>query len=89
MFAFSSRGTLLVASGIAIVSVVVVTALALRTGQAEAQGILSTPACQCSEATAIPSISTNLVHCLCGGMSCVISEYTADGKRGNLMECVR
>ena len=63
--------------------------LGLRPGQAEAQSIMAAPGCQCSAPTSIPGISTNVVHCLCGSMSCVISEHTGPGKNTNLMQCVR
>lgn len=60
-----------------------------RWGQAEAQGAMSAPACQCSAPTSITSMSTNVVHCLCGGISCVVSEHTGQGKNSNLMQCVK
>lgn len=63
--------------------------LGLRWGHAEAQGVMSVPACQCSAPTSIPSMSTNVVHCLCGSMSCVVSENTSQGKNSNLMQCVK
>jgi hypothetical protein len=63
--------------------------LGLRWGQAEAQGVMSAPPCQCSDPTSIPSMSTKVVHCLCGGMSCVVSEHTGQGKNSNLMQCVK
>jgi hypothetical protein len=55
----------------------------------EAQGVMSAPACQCSAPTAIAGMSTTLVHCLCGGMSCVITEHTGPGKNNNLLQCVK
>ncbi len=60
-----------------------------RWSQAQAQGAMTAPACQCSAATAIPAMSTNVVHCLCGGISCVVSEHTGPGKNTNLMQCVK
>lgn len=63
--------------------------LSLHWGQAEAQGVMSAPACQCSAPTSIPSMSTSVVHCLCGGMSCVVSEHTGQGRNSNLMQCVK
>ena len=63
--------------------------LALRGGQAGAQGVMSAPACQCSVPTAIPGLSSTVVHCLCGGISCVVSEHTGPGKNTNLMQCVK
>ena len=81
LFAAAALGSVAVVAAIAV--------LGLRPGQAEAQGVMAAPACQCSVATAIPGISTNVVHCLCGSMSCVISEHTGPGKNTNLMQCVR
>lgn len=70
-------------------AVILFALLGLRWGQAEAQGVMSAPACQCSAPTAIPSMSTSVVHCLCGGMSCVVSESTGQGRNSNLMQCVK
>ncbi len=70
-------------------AVILFALLGLRWGQAEAQGVMSAPACQCSAPTAIPSMSTSVVHCLCGGMSCVVSENTGQGRNSNLMQCVK
>lgn len=58
----------------------------LPAGRAEAQNIMAAPACQCSTATAIPELSAKVVHCLCGGMACVLSEQRAGSQ---LMQCVR
>ncbi len=63
--------------------------LAMHGGKAEAQGLLSAPACQCSLPTVISSMSSSVVHCLCGGMSCVVSEHKEQGKNTNLMQCAR
>ncbi len=71
------------------VVVVLIGLLGPRWGQAEAQSVMSAPACQCSAPTSIASLSTNVVHCLCGGMSCVISEHAGQGKGSNLMQCVK
>ncbi len=70
-------------------AVILLALLGLRWGQAEAQGVMSAPACQCSAPTAIPSMSTSVVHCLCGGMSCVLSDNTGQGRNANLMQCVK
>ena len=54
--------------------------------QAEAQALMSAPECQCSRAITIPSLEqTRVAHCLCGGMSCVLS---TQAKTSN-MECAR
>ncbi len=57
--------------------------------QAQPQGLMSAPACQCSPTTPIASMSTTVVHCICGGISCVISEHKEQGKNMNLMQCVK
>jgi hypothetical protein len=57
--------------------------------QAQPQGLMSAPACQCSPTTPIASMSTTVVHCICGGISCVISEHKEQGKNTNLMQCVK
>jgi hypothetical protein len=58
-------------------------------GRAEAQSLMSVPACQCSPTTPVAGISTTLVHCICGGISCVITEHKEQGKNTNLMQCVK
>jgi hypothetical protein len=61
--------------------------------KAEAQGVMSAPACQCSAATEVPALSTQVVHCICGGLSCVVSQVAASASpiapRSNLMQCVK
>lgn len=83
------RFTHLAAIVLSSVVVVMLGLLGLRWGQAEAQNVMSAPACQCSAPTSIASMSTNVVHCLCGGVSCVISEHTGQGKSSNLLQCVK
>lgn len=85
----SARHTRLAVIVLGSVAVVLLGLLGLRGGQVQAQGVMSAPACQCSVPTAIASLSTNVVHCLCGGISCVISEHTGQGKNANLMQCVK
>jgi hypothetical protein len=85
----SLRRTHLAALVLGLAALVTLGLLGPRWGQAQAQGVMSAPACQCSAPSAIPSMSTNVVHCLCGGMSCVLSEHTGQGKSANLMQCVR
>ena len=64
--------------------------LAMNSNKAEAQGIMSAPTCQCSAPTSVFNTSGNsVVHCVCGGMSCVLSEHKEPGKNTNLMQCVR
>ncbi len=89
MFIRPTRYALFVATGLGVAAAVLVGLFGLQSGRADAQGIMSAPACQCSAPTAIPTMSTNVVHCLCGAMSCVVSEHTGAGKNTNLMQCVR
>jgi hypothetical protein len=64
-------------------------ALFLRGNPAQAQGPMSAPACQCSVPTPIPGMASRIAHCLCGAMSCAITE-TSDSTRGaSQMQCVR
>lgn len=58
------RYTHLAAIVVSSAAVLLLALLGLRWGQAEAQGVMSAPACQCSATTSIPSMSTNVVHCL-------------------------
>jgi hypothetical protein len=71
------------------IAIILVVLLATPWRHADAQGVMSPPACQCSAPTAIPGISTTIVHCICGGMACVISEHTGSGKNGNRLQCVK
>lgn len=89
MFTRPVRFTHLAAIVLGSMVVLLLGLLGLRWGQAEAQGVMFVPACQCSAPTSIPSMSSNVVHCLCGGMSCVVSEHTGQGKNSNLMQCVK
>ncbi len=84
-----SRITCLAALGLATAAACIVVFVGGLGGRAEAQGLMSAPACQCSPATPIASMSTTVVHCICGGMSCVISEHKEQGKNTNLMQCVK
>ena len=85
----TSRITCLAALGLAAATAGVVVFFGGHGGRAEAQGIMSAPACQCSPTTPIASMSTTVVHCICGGVSCVISEHKEQGKNTNLMQCVK
>jgi hypothetical protein len=48
---------------------------------------MSVPACQCAAATAVPALSTSVVHCLCGSMSCVLAQAGATAVPA--LQCVR
>lgn len=77
------------AIGLGSIALLLAAILAPPWKHAEAQGVMSAPACQCSAPTALPGISTTIVHCLCGGMSCVITDHTGPGKNSNLLQCVK
>ncbi len=85
----TSRITLLAAFGLATAAAGIVVFSGGLGSRAEAQGVMSVPACQCSATTPIASMSSTVVHCICGGMSCVISEHKEQGKNTNLMQCVK
>ena len=89
MLTLSSRPALVAAAVLGLGGLALAAALALRPGDAAAQGLMAAPACQCSAPTVIPGLSTSLVHCLCGGMSCVVAEQGPAGKGTGLMQCVR
>lgn len=76
----------LLAGGLAAAAAVAATALLNR--PAEAQGVMSAPGCQCSQATAIPGLSSSIAHCICGAMSCAVTESKA-ASGAALMQCVR
>jgi len=44
---------------------------------AQPLGLGPPPACQCSAPTALPALSAVVVHCLCGGLACVIAQHAA------------
>ncbi len=55
---------------------------------AAAQSVLAVPPCQCSAATAVAGIATQIVHCQCGAMSCALTEHT-QGNQRHLLQCTR
>jgi hypothetical protein len=76
------------AASLAVVSAALAAGMLMKPGAAGAQNIMAAPACQCSSPTAVPGMSMTVVHCVCGGVSCVLSEYTGAGKTP-LMQCVK
>ena len=58
--------------------------------QAQVQGPMSAPACQCSPAVAVPGMGSRIAHCICGVMACALTE-PIDATRGSAsaMQCVR
>lgn len=89
MFQKSTRSTVFAAAAIGITVILAATVFGLRPGEAEGQGITSVPACQCSAATVVSEISTSLVHCVCGGMACVVSQHAGPNAASNEMHCAR
>ena len=73
-------GTLLVAAAAALV---------LRGTPAQAQSAMSAPACQCSASTPISGLSSRIAHCICGAMSCAVTESTEPAAKSSQMQCVR
>ncbi len=63
--------------------------LLLRGNPAQAQGPMSAPACQCSVPTPIPGMSSRIAHCLCGAISCAITEPSDSTRGASQMQCVR
>lgn len=63
--------------------------LLLRGSPVQAQGPMSAPACQCSMPTPVPGMASRIAHCLCGPMSCAITEPGDPARGGSQMQCVR
>ncbi|WP_162910205.1 hypothetical protein [Azohydromonas sediminis] len=53
---------------------------------AQALGLGAPPACQCSAPVPVANLSLQVVHCLCGGASCVISQHAGGAHQ---MQCVK
>lgn len=84
----NSKRVTVFATACAVASILAVALVSLRPGPVEAQGVMSTPACQCSAVTELPAMSSRLVHCMCGAMACVLSR--TDGPQGDsAMQCVK
>jgi hypothetical protein len=94
MFRWNAKRVLACAASAGSSAALVWAALAfLPHHKAEAQGVMSAPACQCSAPTELPALATQVVHCICGGLSCVVSQVAASASpiapRSNLMQCVK
>ena len=85
----SSHAACLAAIGLAVAAAGVLIFFGGHGGRAEAQNLMSVPACQCSPTTPVAGMGTTMVHCICGAMSCVITEHKEQGKNTNLMQCVK
>ena len=57
--------------------------------QAQAQGPMSAPACQCSSPVSITGMTSRVAHCICGVMSCAITEIGDATRHAPVMQCVR
>ena len=79
----------LAAAFVAAISAIALVGFGLRAGPAEAQGLMTAPACQCSAASAVPGLSTTVSHCLCGGVACVLSQHGTGAASAHQMQCVR
>ena len=85
-----SRGAGRAAAVLCLVAAALAGAVFMQAPPAQAQGIMAAPACQCSTPTVVPGLSMTVVHCVCGGMACVISEHNPPNKTSTpLMQCVR
>ena len=56
---------------------------------AQAQGPMSAPACQCSAPVSITGMTSRVAHCMCGAMSCAITEAGDATRHPPVMQCVR
>lgn len=85
---FTTRRMATVLATVASVAAVV---LLLRgaPAQAQAQGPMSAPACQCSAPVSITGMTSRVAHCMCGVMSCAITETGDATRHAPVMQCVR
>jgi hypothetical protein len=88
MFQRHLRGVLIAAVLLFLLMVALLAGLPLRPASAQSSNIMAAPACQCSAPTQVDG-GTRLVHCVCGGMSCVISVPPSGGKDSSQLQCVR
>lgn len=88
MFQRPLRGVLIAAVLLFLLMVALLAGLALRPASAQSSKIMAAPACQCSAPTAVDG-GARLVHCVCGGMSCVISVPPSGGKDASQLQCVK
>lgn len=75
--------------GLGTLVVAAAAALVLRGAPAQAQGIMSAQACQCSVPTPISGMSSRIAHCMCGALSCAVMETSDPAGKGSSMQCVR
>lgn len=83
------RGVLIAAILLFLLVVALLAALPLRPASAQSKNIMEAPACQCSAPTSVVSGGTRLVHCVCGGMSCVMSVPPGGSRDTGQLQCVK
>lgn len=83
--------TLQMATVLAMVVGVTAVVLLLRgaPAQAQAQGPMSAPACQCSAPVSIAGMTSRIAHCMCGIMSCAITDTGDAARQAPVLQCVR
>jgi len=91
MSADSKSRRVRIAMALALPAVAVALLLMLRgnPAQAQVQGPMSAPACQCSPAVAIPGMGSRITHCICGVMACAVTEPIDATRGSSMMQCVR
>jgi hypothetical protein len=89
MFQRPLRGVLIAAILLFLLVVALLAALPLRPASAQPKDIMTAPACQCSTPTRVVAGGASLVHCVCGGMSCVVSLPPGGGKDTSQLQCVK
>ena len=89
MFKQKRSITIRLATGLAALAVVASVALLMQGAPAQAQGPMSAPPCQCSAPVSITGMTSRVAHCMCGAMSCAITETGDAARHAPLMQCVR
>lgn len=89
MFQRPLRGVLIAATLLFVLVVTLLAALPLQPATAQTRDIMAAPACQCSAPTKLVQGGPSLVHCVCSGMSCVMSLPASGGKDTSQLQCVR
>jgi hypothetical protein len=83
------RGVLIAAILLFLLAVVLLAALPRQPASAQTRNVTQAPACQCSAPTAVVEGGARLVHCVCGGMSCVISLPPGNSRDASQLQCVK
>lgn len=85
----SRRVRFTLALALPVVAVALLLTLRGSPAQAQVQGPMSAPACQCSPAVAIPGMGSRIAHCICGVMACAVTEPIDATRGASMMQCVR